>query len=355
MDMHYVAPDDSDEDYPGPPDPEPDPPDPDELVRELGEHARNGTLDQVLPRGGVTEDLLCRPFNFIPGINGLGERDSPDSWSSVIGLAALHGSLHQILPDFLVRNAKHAFSDMIDGVVREGTILHIAAQRGHLRQFPSEALSIENLFELFDSSGRNVAMVAGEAGFITHIPRPLLTRTTLSARNHRGETTFHCLAGSGQIKTLPERLIEYESFMIPDWQGNTPLYWALISSKPDDIPPAFYSKESLTHLNTFGRQFLDYVFEKGSLHRIPKNIRFACRQCRLEDGKRLKTVLKEAGLWLSSEEIRSFFAEEKRIRYEEQIRREIEDEEYVKEWCSEITYDRPVGSRIEPPRDEFGI
>ena len=320
MDMDCLAPDDPDEDYLGPPDPEPDPPDPDELIRKLGEHARNGTLDQILPWG---EDLLCKPFDFMPGINGSGERDSPDSWSSVLGLAALHGSLHQIPPDFLVKNAKHAFCDMIDGVVREGTILHIAAQRGHLRQFPSEALTIENLFELFDPTGRNVAMVAGEAGFITHLPRPLLTRTTLSAKNHRGETTFHYVAGSGQIKTLPERLVEYQSFMIPDWHGNTPLYWALTSRKPDDIPPAFYTKESLTHLNTFRKQFVDYVFDNGGLHRIPKNVRFACRKCRLEDGKRLKAVFKEAGLWLSSEEISHFLAEEKRIRYEEQIRREI--------------------------------
>ena len=139
--------------------------------------------------------------------------------------------------------------------------------------------------------------------------------------------------------------------MIPDWHGNTPLYWALTSRKPDDIPPAFYTKESLTHLNTFRKQFVDYVFENGGLHRIPKNVRFACRKCRLEDGKRLKAVFKEAGLWLSSEEISHFLAEEKRIRYEEQIRREIEDEEYVRDWCTEITYDR----RIEPSSDELLI
>ena len=43
MDMDYLDPLDPDEDYRGPPDPEPDRPDPDELARELGEHARNGT------------------------------------------------------------------------------------------------------------------------------------------------------------------------------------------------------------------------------------------------------------------------------------------------------------------------
>ena len=50
---------------------DPNPRAPDKLLGELGAHARNGTLDQVLPRVGVSEELLCRQFNFIPGINAL--------------------------------------------------------------------------------------------------------------------------------------------------------------------------------------------------------------------------------------------------------------------------------------------
>ena len=271
--------------------------------------ARNGTLNKVSSEY-LTEEILCYMHNL-----GLHDgHDGPDDfmeYDMVIEVAALHGNLGQIPKAVLGQCASACIAQKYSEDDKPKTILHIAAKTGQLNRFPKSVLTTENLFEKFDTDGRNVAMLAAKSGFFEQIPPALVTRTTLTAQNNRGETVFHYLARWGGVCDLPADLQKSYFFQLNDIGGRTPLHWAWGREGNPASLPTFFNEDwdygdgshatyarLLSIKDRLDRSVLDYAVERQDLlNLIPEDVRRICGVDKLKDGRTFREVLEKLSLW----------------------------------------------------------
>jgi len=283
------------------------------IAHDMIDRARDGTLSSV-PREYLTKEILCEPLNM--GLHyGHSGPDDFMEFDMLIQIAALHGNLGQIPQAILGECACVRIARVSSEDNDPETILHIAAKTGQLNRFSKGVLTVENLFEMFDTRGRSVTMVAAEAGSFEQIPPALVTRTNLTAQNRNGETVYHYLARGGQISKLPSHLRQWEFFQLNDINGSTPLHWAWApNGNPNGIPDDFdeaYNEDGsrssacarlLQIQDRSGKSVLDYAIERpDKLNQISSEDLVLCGQFKLKNGKYLREVLKELKMWPEDE------------------------------------------------------
>jgi ankyrin repeat protein len=151
------------------------------------------------------------------------------------------------------------------------TILHEAAEFGHLGQIPNCHLTLEN-FLTQDFQGISVFDSAAQGGCLHLAPVELLSSPeTLTPRGPKKATTLHGAAKNGQLNLLNNSLLTEESLTKPNSEGETPIMLAAANGHLQQIPRKYITQETLSHMpSSYSSYHLSA--RNGSFHQIPKEL-----------------------------------------------------------------------------------
>lgn len=182
---------------------------------------------------------------------------------TVIGAAAVHGRLHE-LPGRFVRQLAPSIA-----TGHKETVLHLAAASGALNHMPRSAFNSTTVFSMLDNSGRSVAMVAAGHGCFSQIPKQVLRRGNLSARDKWGYTIFHHAIEAGWLSDIPREFFTLENLVLHSCHGDTVFHLAAANNRLNSIPGEYLCALTLGLKNNRGQTVFDCAALNGSFDHIP--------------------------------------------------------------------------------------
>jgi hypothetical protein len=157
---------------------------------------------------------------------------------------------------------------MTEDIMFGVTPMHILANVGELEKIPDNLLTTKNL-QLCDRAGQSVAGSAAEGGFFHTIPKKFLNHSLLTSPKHF--PIAHTLAKKNEFSKIPKNLITKELLLARDRDGETVAHALAIHTSLEDLPTEFHTKDILLVKDNKSLTPIDYLSKKGKFDKIPES------------------------------------------------------------------------------------